>query len=127
PTLALSHFARIADGVVNPITLERADYWQGGAAEALGHRAGARAHYDQAARFPTAYYGQLARARLGIEAVTLRNPPEPPAEVRRLEVARAFEILYAIDERDLAAVMAVEFADRATDVGALTLLGEIAA
>jgi soluble lytic murein transglycosylase len=127
PTLALSHFARIADGVTNPITLARSDYWQGRAAEALGRGTEARAHYEQAARYPTAYYGQLARARLGIDAVTLRNPPEPPAEARRLEVARAFEILYAVDERDLAAVMAVEFADKATDAGALTLLGEIAA
>ncbi len=77
----------------------------------------------QAARYPTAYYGQLARARLGIDAVTLRTPPEPPAEHRHLEVARAFEILYAIDERDLAALMAADFGDKATDVGALATLG----
>ena len=127
PALALAHFARIADGVANPITLARAEYWQGRAAEAMGRGPEARAHYEQAARWPTAYYGQLARARLGIDAVTLRHPPEPPAEARRLEVVRAFEILYAVDERDLAAVMAVEFADKATDTGALALLGEIAA
>jgi peptidoglycan lytic transglycosylase len=107
--------------------LARADYWQGRAAEALGRGTEAHAHYEQAARWPTAYYGQLARAHLGIDAVTLRNPPEPPAEAKRLEVVRAFEILYAVDERDLAAVMAVEFADKATDPGALALLGEIAA
>jgi soluble lytic murein transglycosylase len=127
PAAALAHFARIADGVINPITLARAEYWQGRAAEAMGRGPEARAHYEQAARWPTAYYGQLARARLGIDAVTLRHPPEPPAEARRLEVVRAFEILYAVDERDLAAVMAVEFADKATDTGALALLGEIAA
>ena len=127
PALALAHFAHVADGVANPITLARADYWQGRAAEALGRGTEARAHYEKAARYPTAYYGQLARARLGIDAVTLRNPPEPPAEARRLEVARAFEILYAVDERDLAAVMAVEFAEKATDTSALALLGDIAA
>jgi peptidoglycan lytic transglycosylase len=127
PAVALAHFARIGDGVSNPITLARAAYWQGRAAEALGRGTDARTHYEQAARYPTAYYGQLARARLGIDAVTLRNPPEPPPDARRLEVARAFEILYAIDERDLAAVMGVEFAEKATDAGALALLGEIAA
>ena len=127
PAIALAHFARIAEGAINPITLARADYWQGRAAEALGRGAEARAHYEQAARYPTAYYGQLARARLGIDAVTLRNPPEPPAEARRLEVVRAFEILYAVDERDLAAVIAVEFAEKATNAGALALLGDIAA
>ena len=127
PAAALTHFARIPEGVVNPITLARGFYWQGRAAEALGRGQEARAYYETAAHYPTAYYGQLARARLGIDAVTLRNLPEPTAEHRRLEVARAFEILYAIDERDLAAVMAVELGDKATDVGALTTVGEIAA
>jgi soluble lytic murein transglycosylase len=127
PAIALGHFARIAEGIANPIALARSYYWQGRAAEALGRGQEARAHYEVAARYSTAYYGQLARARLGIDAVGLRNLPEPPAEHRRLEVARAFEILYALDERDLAAVMAVEFADRATDVSALATLGEIAA
>ncbi len=127
PATALTHFARIPEGVVNPITLARGYYWQGRAAEALGRGQEARAAYETAARYPTAYYGQLARARLGIDAVSLRNPPEPTAEHRRLEVARAFEILYAIDERDLAAVMAVELGDKATDAGALTTVAEIAA
>jgi soluble lytic murein transglycosylase len=127
PAIALAHFARIADGVSNPITLARGFYWQGRAAEALGRTQEARAHYEAAARYSTAYYGQLARARLGIDVVALRTVPEQPAEHHRLEVARAFEILYALDERDLAAVMAVEFADRATDVSALATLGEIAA
>ena len=36
-------------------------------------------------------------------------------------------MLYAIDERDLAAIMAAEFADKATDTAALATLGEIAA
>ena len=126
PAVALAHFARIADGVVNPISLGRAYYWQGRAAEALGHSADARAYYEAAARFPTAYYGQLARARLGMEAIALRRL-DPPPEQRRLEVARAFELLYALDQRDLAAIMAAEFADRATDAGALATLGEIAA
>ena len=126
PATALVHFARIAEGVSNPITLARAYYWQGRAAEALGHESDARAYYEAAARYPTAYYGQLSRAHLGLDAVTLRNLPEPPAEHHRLEVARAFEILYALDERDLVAVMAADLADKATDAGALATLAEIA-
>jgi soluble lytic murein transglycosylase len=126
PAAALAHFARIAEGIANPITLARAYYWQGRATEALGRGAEARAYYETAARYPTAYYGQLARARLGIEAVTLRTLPEPTAEHRRLEVARALEILYAIDERDLAALLAAELGDKATDVAALTTAAEIA-
>jgi len=127
PAAALAHFARVAEGVANPITLARSYYWQGRAAEALGRGQEARGYYETAAHFPTAYYGQLARARLGIDAVTLRSVPEPPPEQRRLEVARAFEILYAVDERDLIAVLAAELADKATDVGALTTVAEITA
>ncbi len=123
---ALAHFARIAEGVSNPITLARAYYWQGRAAEALGRGPDARAYYEAAARYPTAYYGQLSRARLGLDVVSLRNLPEPSAEHHRLEVARAFEILYALDERDLVAVMAADLADKATDAGALATLAEIA-
>ncbi len=127
PTIAIAHFARVAEGTANPITIARSYYWQGRADEALGRGQAARAHYEIAARYSTAYYGQLARARLGIGEVTLRSPPELSADHRRLEVARAFEILYAIDERELASIMAVEFADKATDVQALAALGEIAA
>jgi soluble lytic murein transglycosylase len=126
PAIALPHFARIAEGSTNPITLARSYYWQGRAAEALGRGQEARGYYEVAARYPTAYYGQLARARLGIEAVTLRSPPEPTAEHYRLEVARAFEILYAIDERDIVASMAADLGDKSTDAAALSTLAEIA-
>ncbi len=126
PAIALSHFARIADGVTNPITLARSFYWQGRATEALGREQDARAFYETAARYPTAYYGQLARARLGLDEVTLRALPGPPAEHRPLEIARAFEILYAIDAGDLVAAMAADLGDKATDIGALAELGEIA-
>ncbi len=103
----------------------RSYYWQGRAEEALGRGQEARTYYEAAARYPTGYYGQLARARLGMDTVTLRNPPEPSADHYRLEVARAFEILYAIDERDLVASMAADLGDKSTDVAGLSALGEI--
>ena len=125
PAAALAHFARIADGVVNPITLARSFYWQGRAAEALGRSQDAHAYYEAAARYPTAYYGQLARARLGLNEVTLHTLPEPPADLHALEVARAFEILYAIDAGDVVASMAADLADKASDAAALATLAEI--
>jgi soluble lytic murein transglycosylase len=127
PSAALSHFARITEGVTNPITLARAFYWQGRAAEALGREQDARSFYRQAASYPTAYYGQLARAKLGLDEVTLRMPPEQAPEHRTLEIARAFEILYAIDERDLVATMAADLGENATDTAALVGLAGIAA
>jgi len=127
PGAAAPHFARIADGVTNPITLARAFYWQGRAAEALGREQDARSFYRQAAYYPTAYYGQLARAKLGLNEVTLRMPPEPAPEHRTLEIARVFEILYAIDERDLVAAIAADLGENATDAAALVGLAGIAA
>jgi soluble lytic murein transglycosylase len=127
PAAALSHFARIAEGVTNPITLARAFYWQGRAAEALGREQDARSFYRQAAYYPTAYYGQLARAKLGLDEVTLRMPPEPASEHRMLEISRVFDILYAIDERDLVATMAADLGENATDTAALVTLAGSAA
>ena len=126
PAIALAHFARIADGASNPITLARSFYWQGRAAEALGREPEARADYQEAARYPTAYYGQLARARLGFDEVTLRAPPRPMPEYRTLEIARVFDILYAVDEPDLIATMAADLGDKATDTAALATLADIA-
>jgi soluble lytic murein transglycosylase len=126
PSAALSHFAHIAEGVTNPITLARAFYWQGRAAEALGREQDARSFYRQAAYYPTAYYGQLARAKLGFNEVTLRALPEPAPEHRPLEITRVFEILYAIDERDLVAAMAADLGENAEDTAALAALANIA-
>ena len=127
PGIAMAHFARIADGATNPITLARSYYWQARAAEALGRDQDARSLFEAAAHYPTAYYGQLARARLGLDEVTLRELPDPSPDHRMLELARVFEILYAIDNRDLIASMAADLGDKATDIGALVTLADISA
>src|SRR6202022_4044081 len=48
-----------------PIPLARAGYGLGRTAEAANKPQEARAHYETAARYTTAYYGQLARAPVG--------------------------------------------------------------
>ena len=127
PSVALAHFARITEGVANPITLARAFYWQGRSAEALGREQDARSFYRQAAYYPTAYYGQLARSKLGFNDITLRMPPQQAPEHRTLEITRLFEILYAIDERDLVAAMAADLGENAADTAVLVELAGIAA
>ncbi len=131
PATALAHFAKVGQGNSNPITLARAGYWQGRAAEALGRKEEARAHYETAARYSTAYYGQIARARLGHKDLVLRPPPEPTPDRRetmaRLDVVRAIEILYAIDEHDLIAGSLADLGERSTDPVALAAIGEVAA
>ena len=74
PATARAHFAHIDDGSVNPIVLARANYWRGRAAEAIGDNDAMRASYEAAARHTTAYYGQLARAKLGLDGIELRAP-----------------------------------------------------
>jgi soluble lytic murein transglycosylase len=130
PRKALEHFARIAPHTSHPTSLARAEYWQGRALDAMGRTSQARSHYEAAARHSMAYYGQLARARLGLSNVPLRQPPELSADeraaLRNIEIVRAVEILYALDERDLVLVMAADLSDIATDLGAMAMLGRLA-
>ena len=128
PATALAHFQHIADGITNPIALARANYWQARATEALGRNHEARTHYETAARYPTAFYGQLARARLGITGMSIRRPDLDGAQraaIANLEVVRAAELLYAIGERELIIPMVMDLADRAVDPAALLGLAEV--
>ena len=130
PKTAASLFAHIADGSVSPYALSRAGYWQGRAAEAMGQRAQAKAYYEMAAQYTATYYGQIARGRLGLADLGLRGPPAfTPAihaEMRNLEVVRAAEILYALDERDLLASIYAELGESSNDVAGLSALAELA-
>jgi soluble lytic murein transglycosylase len=122
---ALVHFAKAGQGTSNPIRLARASYWQGRAAEALGKTNDAHAYYETAARYSTAYYGQLARARLGLKDIVIRPSPDPASA--RMDVVRAIEVLYAIGERDLIAGGITEFGERSMDMATLAAVGEVAA
>ena len=122
---ALAHFAKVGQGTRNPITLARASYWHGRAAEALGQTNDARARYETAARYSTAYYGQLARARLGLKYIVVRPSPDPA--LAQMDVVRAIEILYAIGERDLIAGGLAELGERSTDMATLAAVGEVTA
>jgi soluble lytic murein transglycosylase len=130
PSTAMAHFAKVAQGDTSPTTQARAGYWQGRAAEALGRREEARAHFEAAAHYTTAYYGQLARAKLGYQDIVLRPPPEPSPERRaaiaELDVVRAAQLLYAIGERDLVVPFVADLGERSTDIAALAAVGEIA-
>jgi soluble lytic murein transglycosylase len=126
PATAITHFAKVAQGSSNPTTNARAGYWQGRAAEALGRKEEARGYYEAAARYGTAYYGQLARARLGYQDIVLRPPPERRAAIAQLEVVRAAELLYAVGERDLVVPFVADLGERSTDIAALAELGELA-
>jgi soluble lytic murein transglycosylase len=129
PATARKHFAHVDDGSVNPIVLARANYWRGRAAEATGDNDAIRAAYEAAARYTTAYYGQLARAKLGLEKLDLRAPLQAdPAGSPALsdEIVRAADMLYAVGERDVAVSFMVDLAEQCGDVATLAALGELA-
>lgn len=123
PTAAAQHFARIGVGSVNPTTLARAGYWQGRAAEAAGRQQEARNAYARAAEQSTSYYGQLARAKLGLPQIELNSQPRGRG-AERLEIVRAAQLLYELDERELAVPMLADMGENG-DPEALTGLGEL--
>ena len=124
PAVAAQHFARIGVGSVNPTTLARAGYWQGRAAEALGRSQEAREAYSTAAAQSTSYYGQLARAKLGLPRIELNEPPAGRG-FDRLEIVRAVQLLYALDEREIAVPIFADMGENG-DPEALVGLGELA-
>jgi len=123
PAAASQHFARIGVGSVNPTTLARAGYWQGRAAEAAGRQQEARNAYARAAEQSTSYYGQLARAKLGLPQIELNSQPRGRG-AERLEIVRAAQLLYELDEREMAVPMLADMGENG-DPEALTGLGEL--
>jgi soluble lytic murein transglycosylase len=125
PATALTHFGRIAQDANSSITLARAHYWLGRTYEAQGRNSEARQNFQAAAQHPTAYYGQLAGAKLGLRNIALRTPPSRASGPT--DIVRAMELLYAVGQRDMVAGAAADLGDRSDDAGALAAIGEVAA
>jgi len=126
PAIAAQHFARIGAASVNPTALARAGYWQGRAAEAAGRTQDARAAYAAAAAQSTSYYGQLARAKLGLPQIELNGAPGGRGRgIERLEIVRAAQLLYDLDERELAVPIFADMGENG-DPDVLVGLGELA-
>ena len=66
PKTALAHFRNLGNGVTTPISLARAAYWEGRAAEAMGDAAAARAAYARGAQYQTAFYGLMSAEKAGL-------------------------------------------------------------
>jgi peptidoglycan lytic transglycosylase len=127
PNTAFQHFTHVDEGLADPIVLARAAYWRGRAAEAAGRLENMHAQYARAARYPTAYYGQLARARLGLSEIALRPAPSQSVDGAQSDLLRAADILYTISEFDLALSFVSDLAATSSDVAALNGLGQLAA
>jgi soluble lytic murein transglycosylase len=127
PSAALKHFTNVDEGSADPIVLARAAYWRGRAAEAAGRLEDMRAQYETAAHYPTAYYGQLARARLGLSKIALRPSAPQSADGANSDLLHAAGILYAIGDFDLALSFVGDLAETSGDVATLSGLGQLTA
>ena len=122
---AAKRFALAAEAADTPLSIARAAYWRGRAAEAMGDADEARLHYESAASEPIAYYGQLAAERLGAKRLTLRAPIGVAAGADRDESVRAAEALYRDGLDDLATALAFEAARDWRDEAQMAAMAEV--
>lgn len=103
PAAALKHFETLETGVSFPISVSRARYWQGRAAEALGDMDKARSAYMSAGEFAYTYYGQLALSNPLVDAPALMLPVQHAVAedqewtFENKDFAKAIRLLHAFD------------------------------
>ncbi|MCY4039055.1 MAG: lytic transglycosylase domain-containing protein [Hyphomicrobiales bacterium] len=77
PQSAYRHFKTLQEGVTTPVSIARAAYWRGRAAEKMAD-ASPRIYWQQAAKLPTTYYGQIAGGAVATPAAEPVAEPDPP-------------------------------------------------
>ena len=124
PEQALRHFDHAAHEAKTPISISRATYWQGRAAEAMGRNAGS--YYQNAAAQGGTYYGQLARAHIGQSGLPIATGPSGSIHhlAQRIGI-QGLATLYAADERALALTLVNDLAYALPDAAALDALAEL--
>jgi soluble lytic murein transglycosylase len=118
------HFARIAEIADGPISLSRAHYWLGRAAEA-GGPGNARQYYERAAQYGTAFYGQLAAAKLGRSTISAAYPAPSDADRGNFERRQAVQAIRRLEQAGharRAEALYRALAQELTSVGELALL-----
>lgn len=121
---ASSHFANATRHAETPISVSRAAYWQGRALDVLGNQERAVYEYRRAARHPVAYYGQLARARLGLDDLPVRSTQL--ADIAHLPGMRAARLLYRSSARELAGPLLMDLAQRQHSASSIEAVARIA-
>ncbi|KQV63893.1 lytic transglycosylase domain-containing protein [Rhizobium sp. Root1220] len=95
-TSAQNHFRKILDFSSGPISVSRALYWMGRAAEA-GAPGKAADFYTKAAGYPTTFYGQLAGEKLGRKTLNVSYPSPSEADRRRYQDREAVQAIARLD------------------------------
>jgi soluble lytic murein transglycosylase len=124
PARAAVHFEAAAAAAETPISIARANYWRGRAAEALEQIDAAHGFYSKAAAYPIAYYGQLAARKLGATELTLRHPVTAATGDDRAEATRVVELYLAAGLDDFVAPVAYAAARTWSDGAQLAALAQ---
>jgi soluble lytic murein transglycosylase len=122
------HFSRIAEIAEGPISLSRAYYWLGRAAEA-GASGDAKAYFERASTYGTTFYGQLAAQRIGRDSIRVGYPHPSMADHEKFvsrEPVRAIKRLQSAGHESLADALYRALAEELTSPGELTLLAVMA-
>lgn len=128
PAKAAEHFSRIANLAQGSLSLSRAYYWLGRAAEA-GGPGDAKEYFTKAAAFGTTFYGQLAGERVGSRTLNIASPQ--PSDIDRQSFSKR-EAVSAIDRLQEAGyeryanTLYVDLAGQLTSPGEVALLAAMA-
>jgi soluble lytic murein transglycosylase len=106
PDRAYNHFVGLYEVVKLPVSVARASYWAGRAADAMGYDQLAATWYRTAAEHLTTYYGQLAATALG-ETKLERALDEPTPSAAESETFDNQELVKVL--RQLAEIGAPEY------------------
>ena len=126
--LASGHFERIAKIAGSPISLSRAYYWLGRAAEA-GGPGNAKDYFARAATYGTSFYGQLAAERIGRKALNVAYPAPTAADRQTFAQREAVSAITRLEGAGYAAYAEMLYRDLASQLnspGELALLAVMA-
>lgn len=128
PQTAAKHFSRISQLAEGPISLSRAYYWLGRAAEA-GGPGNAQEYFAKAATYGTTFYGQLAGERIGRQTLTLIVPEPTPADRQAFAAREAVSAIIRLQDAGyprFADTLYRDLAGQLTSPGELALLTSMA-
>ncbi len=130
PEDAFRHFARVFAFANFPISIARGAYWMGRSAEAEARPERAEEWYRQAAKHPTAFYGQLAAARLGLRTLPIPQDAAISAgdaeTFERRELVRAARLLHGAGQTRVLRPVLLRLYHQAASAGERALVASLA-
>lgn len=126
PDTAIEHFTRLREAVTAPISVARAHFWAGRAAEKAGRTSEANRQYSAAAQYPMTFYGQIAAAtvnpRSALNIVSSRGTSSSRQSFMDQSVVQAMQSLADVGAEGLLRTFAVAAAENFTERDQYVLL-----